>query len=782
MSRPGGLKHARRLSIFGIGSGSGDSSDQPDRWPQAAAGASNPLSMSVSSVPSAKSTDLPLRRTQTNSGLSRTSSKKLTKKAPPRPATSSVDITSGEGKEGDSVSVRKQKSLKLRVAVSLSTLFVPKPRKKNGKKDALAGLDGIGYYCKPSRDSRDNEGTEIETQYSYISRSPSPPSPNIRPPSGLGRAAESVDLAAYVREERERSLRASSLFAKSTLSRTPSHTASLAGTAASHTPSTMGHGSPQTDTPDTSVTHYLESKSTLGREEDEVTCEDATVGSICLKFPSPPPSPAVATIPRPSLVQAIRHTASYCALSDLPALARANRAFTPPTRSALYEHIDTNDLPENESDFTEFGARLDKSCRRLLLASLYDNEHLAALVKSIRWTCSPGSSAATLSPTSSISSQHRSIPRRAPIVSISASPEEQVLPRVIARLQHLKTLSLVHPPPSFLLHFLPSTASPRKSPRATPIPSPCPSPSPCSSPLPPVDAPSLPKLEELSLSGRTTVSTSFSTLLVRFLERHPDIHTLSLPDVFCLPIPVIAPRLAPSNSSHTSLSSPKRSPSHPVPPVPPLPPTLALNNLALQNRKDASGPPVLPHLTKLTAPLTLAKQLVPGRPVRVLDVEVATSVFEGLRPAEVARCFASTVFDRPRLRAVSLSLSPSLPSPASSASTPVTPTSLAESTDGDGAGKSPASLSGIGKRGFGADLAVGVGVPQGIKELRIRCSAKVDGRTVGRFLNAIGTELGTTIEMLGLGWAGNDSVCRLPLILTGKAKLTGSSFPSFVLC
>jgi hypothetical protein len=52
-----------------------------------------------------------------------------------------------------------------------------------------------------------------------------------------------------------------------------------------------------------------------------------------------------------------------------------------------------------------------------------------------------------------------------------------------------------------------------------------------------------------------------------------------------------------------------------------------------------------------------------------------------------------------------------------------------------------------------------------LRSLRIRCTAKVDARTIGRLLNALGAEVGMSLRALAIGWSGLDTVQFLLSIL-----------------
>lgn len=105
---------------------------------------------------------------------------------------------------GASHSLKRNRSLKLKIA--LANIFAPKPSRSK--------IVGILHETEERKSSRKigrgigNERSNVQS-YLYVSRSPSPPSPEIRPPSGLGQIASSVDLSEYVEEEREASLMAS---------------------------------------------------------------------------------------------------------------------------------------------------------------------------------------------------------------------------------------------------------------------------------------------------------------------------------------------------------------------------------------------------------------------------------------------------------------------------------------------------------------------------------------------------------------------------------------------
>ncbi|KAH8114743.1 hypothetical protein DFH11DRAFT_1841094 [Phellopilus nigrolimitatus] len=625
-SRP---KHMRRLSLFGLGAPRSVAPDELTPRP-----IMNASSVALSQEPS-DDRDIS-RKAQENNHP--TATRKLSKKRkskplphPPTPlpietslasfSSSSAHLSEVRHDSHKPPPLREKKSLKLHMA--LSSIFVPKTSRKKVA-GFLDGLDGIsGGKATGNRDD-DEEKTQ-----SYISRSPSPLSPEIRPPSGLGQIASSLDLSTYAQEDRDGSYLPS-------VSRSTSRTPSV-----SIPPSYSA-------TPSTSPAHVPMKMSE--------SCDSA--GDLSY-------NPGTGTAPSQSLIDVLQLCVHCYSFASLSCLARTNRAFLKFARSALYANINSDDLPDDETR------------RRRILETLVNNQEVAECVKSMRWICrnDPSSSSSP----SSISSRH-SIPRRAPNVSISSSPEEYILPRVFSLIPNLTSLTLVHPHSSLLQSFLPVRPT-----RSSPAPP---------SPL------ALSSLTSLTLSGRTTLSTAFSAVLLRFLELHPNIRELNLPDVFCLPMSS-SPR---TGSSPSSPSSPTDS----IPPVPPLPSSFTF-------LKDKEAPAtILPNLSRLTAPLTLATQLVPGRPVRAVDIELATSLYEGLRPAEVARAFAATVH-----------------------------------TDGlDWQAVRETQQAG-GASGTGVN-----GMP--LRELRIRCTAKVDGRTIGRLLNALGAELGAGLEVLAIGWSGLD--------------------------
>lgn len=118
---------------------------------------------------------------------------------------------------------------------------------------------------------------------------------------------------------------------------------------------------------------------------------------------------------------------------------------------------------------------------------------------------------------------------------------------------------------------------------------------------------------------------------------------------------------------------------------------------------------------------------MPGRPLHRVDIELATSVYEGLRPADAARSLgAAEGFVRLK--------TPTMPN--------------------DGADWRSARHA----RRTGYSSPNGLKAPT-LKELRIRCTAKVDGRTIGRMLSAVASEVGSQLEHLAIGWSGMERVC-----------------------
>ncbi|KAI5117455.1 hypothetical protein M0805_005832 [Coniferiporia weirii] len=668
-SRP---KHVRRLSLFGLGSSQPLSPDELTPRQNANASFSFPLPPGNKQVDGKGAS----RKAQPKPGAPLT--RKLSKKRPikplppppsssPPPVSKSISsksfssLTSAQladhGHEPEKLSgasLRKKPSLNLRLA--LTTIFVPKPSRTKVA-GILRGVEGIsGGRTNNVRNGGD------ERSYTYTSRSPSPPSPEIRPPSGLGQIASSIDLSTYAQEEREGSLLAS-------LSRSESRAPSIM-VSVSFLPSSNAS---------TNASLINEPLKWAGSE----SCE--SIGELLSRITQQEP-----TAPSQKLIDVLQLTTKYCLPGSLFCLSHTCRAFLGAARDSLYANIDSDDLQEKENR------------KRRMLETLVSNPEVASRVRSFRWVCSNTSSSPLLS---SVSSKH-SIPRRAPNISISSSPEEYILPRVLSLLPNVNTLILVQPPPSLLVALLPARQSQR-----SPCPSPQSIPSQLQSLLPPLSS-----LSSLTLSGRTTLSTAFGAILVRFLELHPGITELNLPDVFCLPIPTSS---RPGSSSPSPSHSPHSSPIDGVPPVPPLP------SYFLTVKEKEPLLEILPKLTRLTAPLTLATQLIPGRPLRAVDIELTTSLYEGLRPIEIAQSLADAGIKTTRNK----------------------------QADVNWRAARQARRAGFGK---GTTL----------RELRIRCTAKVDGRTIGRVLNAVGTEVGASLEVLAIGWSGPENGLHEQLTLS----------------
>ncbi|THH08512.1 hypothetical protein EW145_g2667 [Phellinidium pouzarii] len=567
-------KHARRLSLFGLGSSPQPTLDELTPRPYMNASFSLPP-IKTGKHPDDRDTSRKMQ-SNNNPSLSRKLSKKKKPLPPPpspsTPASKNFSISSIQladhghepGKRHGS-SLSRKASINLKVA--FTTMFSPKPSRSK--------VAGILHSVEGNAGGRpdDARADSEEKAYVYISRSPSPPSPEIRPPSGLGQIASSVDLSTYAQDEREGSLLAS-------LSRSESRTPSVVLSVSSL---------PSPDaTANTSLAH--------GPVKSIKSC------SSFVESLYEPASQECAT-PSQKLIDVLQLSSLYCSPESLSCLACTCRTFLSTSRDSLYVSINSDDLHEDEKR------------RRRVLETLASNTEVASRVRRFRWVCLN----MPASPSSSISAK-RNIPRRAPNVSISSSLEEYILPRVLTLIPNIVALDLIQPPSSLLTALLP-VAKTQRSPYSPP-----------SSPSPQLQLqpPSFASLTSLALSGRTTLSTTFAAILVRILEMHPGISDLSLPDVFCLPI------LAPPRPSSSLSSSSNSSPIDGIPPVPPLPPFFSS-----VKGKDTSSM-ILPNLTRLTAPLTLATQLVPGRPLRVVDIELATTLYEGLQPIEAARFLAAS--------------------------------------------------------------------------------------------------------------------------------------------
>lgn len=175
---------------------------------------------------------------------------------------------------------------------------------------------------------------------------------------------------------------------------------------------------------------------------------------------------------------------------------------------------------------------------------------------------------------------------------------------------------------------------------------------------------------------------------------------------------------------------------------------------------------MLPNLTRLTAPLTLATQLVPGRPLRIVDIELTTSLYEGLRPAEVLRALseAKEFQKKPEpgdaqvvnWRAGRLARRAGIGSIKETS--PVNPrTSPCPSDDLRCTSWKAARLARRAGINDAKQRQMETAVSS-LREIRIRCTAKVDGRTIAKMLNAVGAELGGVLETLAIGWSGTEKV------------------------
>ncbi|KAL5519841.1 hypothetical protein ACEPAG_1501 [Sanghuangporus baumii] len=702
--------HSRRLSLFGLGPSqplsSGEQTPRPNTTASFALSISSSASKQVDGKPVAYEPQrAPIRRKLSKRRKSGQKNQELVP-SPPASNYSHSNLQLSELSHESDVaytnhtrSILKRKT-SMNVRAALQSIFTPRPSRKS-----VAGMGIVGGRAVERHKENGRK------PYYYESRSPSPPSPEIRPPSGLGQIASSVDLSTYVQEEYEASLL---------------------------------HSLPGEDSRAASIIHFIPtppSDDTTANGSPATNCarslKSECTGELFYQPTSQPPSE-----PSEELIKVLDLAMPYFPPHSLSSVAVASRTFLHSARIALYTNVDSDDVGDDEKR------------RRGILQTITSNAELAGMVKSLRWVCAhvPISSA-----NSSLNTK-RSIPRRMPTVSISLSPEEFVLPRVLAFLPSLETLVLLQPQRSILQSFIPSHSSTR-SPGASPTSSP-------SQSLPSL----LTSLRSLTLAGRTTVSTSFGSVLVHFLELHPGIRELNLPDIFCLPDVHSLSCHGSNSSSHSS--SPVSTPGHElIPPGPALQPCYS----SMMKNQESLIPTLLPNLTRISAPLTLATQLVPGRPLRVVDIELSTSLYEGLRPAEVARSLAETR-DIPiknqsedgktvNWRAARHSRRFGTGStPTSPLRTPL-PLSPLPSTPSPGE-ETKFSNWKAARQARRAGITNAAEQKPSLRELTVRCTAKVDCRTIGRLLIALGKELGEVLEVLVIRWCGSESDLHTQLTLT----------------
>ncbi|KAL5501786.1 hypothetical protein ACEPAH_9046 [Sanghuangporus vaninii] len=701
--------HSRRLSLFGLGQSqplsSGEQTPRPNTTASFALSISSPAAKQVDGKRAAyEAQGAPIRRKLSKRRKPGQKNQELAS-SPPASNYSHSNLQLSELSHESDVAYTNQTRSTLRrktsmnVRAALQSIFIPRPSRKS--------VAGMGIGGKPVERRKGNG----RKPYYYESRSPSPPSPEIRPPSGLGQIASSVDLSTYVQEEYEASL-LRSLSGEN--SRDPSVVHFI--------PTPPSDDATANGSPATNRARSLKGEST---------------GELFYQPTSQPPSE-----PSEELITVLDLAMPYFSPHSLSSIAVASRGFLRSARIALYTNIDSDDVGDDEKR------------RRGILQTITGHAELASMVKSLRWVCTH----APISSSNSSLNTKRSIPRRMPTISISSSPEEFVLPRVFNLLPNLENLVLLQPQRSILQSFIPSH-SPARSPGASPTFSP-------SQSLPSL----LTSLRSLTLAGRTTVSTSFGSVLVRFLELHPGIRELILPDMFCLPDAHTLSRHGSSSSSHSS--SPISTPGHElIPPVPALPSCYS----PVMKNQEPLIPTLLPNLTRISAPLTLATQLVPGRPLRVVDIELSTSLYEGLRPAEVAHSLAEarSILNKNQSedgkavnwraarhsRRFGTGSTPTSPLPTLTPTSPLPPTP----SPGEEAKITNWKAARQARR---AGITTAAEQKPSLRELTVRCTAKVDCRTIGRLLIALGKELGEVLEVLVIRWFGSESDLHIQLTLT----------------
>ena len=161
----------------------------------------------------------------------------------PRPSLTSVEVVDPDINIDNASSIHsatpssfsRKKSFKLRMTNSIAGVFSPRSKKPsltastysqrfddgNGNAEnirvsgALEGLWSRGRKMSSSWRSRKEsekksrrsgiENQDISITYTYVSRSPSPPSPEIRPPSGLGQMSDMSRPNSYVEEDGQES-------------------------------------------------------------------------------------------------------------------------------------------------------------------------------------------------------------------------------------------------------------------------------------------------------------------------------------------------------------------------------------------------------------------------------------------------------------------------------------------------------------------------------------------------------------------------------------------------
>ncbi|KLO09677.1 hypothetical protein SCHPADRAFT_1000104 [Schizopora paradoxa] len=592
---------------------------------------------------------------------------------------------------------RARRSLKMRVAVTLSGIFVPKPKTKR-KGGALDGVDGV--FCEREladraarkgrsflngalsrgRKTLDEDSEAQEIRYSYISRSPSPPSPEIRPPSGLGRINPNADLSdvgGMGFREGNYSFTASatnlglvgaqSPYDESKLSPTravfpprplasPDGTQSLSRTSQTPTPTpshaTSACSSPITNRPSIdslSDIFYSPPPQAITLVKDGLPSRSASLPSPdAQKLDSPissnlaptssmrgkplplipatgtldilfPPSPALSPPLSKSHAARVLGTKSPFTTECLQKIT----PFLPPSSLASLACVSRSFCravrPALYATITF--DEVNPTSRKRCLLTLGSKREIAKFVESFSWNALVTLEDYTDEEEYSFSDEDEGC-------DVGESKPD-LLARVISNLVCLRALTLVLSKNTHkLLHHVRS------------------------------------QLTSFSSTGLS--STACALFLSTWLPTQPSLTHLSLPDVFCFPL-ASAPTSPLSSSTSSSVSS-----------------------LSKSSSSNALAPPIprtVPFLTSFSGTTSLASILVPSRPVSCVELYVSQTLYDGLRPNEVMRC-------------------------------------LIQST-----------------------------AP--LKELRVRVTGKVDARTLGKVISSAGAQLGSGIEILGVtGWEG----------------------------
>ncbi len=539
---------------------------------------------------------------------------------------------------------RMRRSLKMRVAVTLSGIFVSKPKTK-GKGGGGGTLDGIdGIYCereladRAARKGRflngaltrgrkplDAESDGQEISYSYISRSPSPASPEIRPPSGLGRIDPNADLSdvgGMGFRELDGTYRFTSSCTNLGLSavgvQSPYDESKLSPTRAVFPsqplagPDTAQSFSRTSQTPTPTPSHAtsacsspITNRPSLDSLSDIFYSPPPPVTTLTKDVPSrsaslPPlstqtrdtansirtPNSSQRGKPLPSLPVATLDMLFPPSPALSPPLSKAHAARELGTKSAftgkclqvVLQYLPCSSLAALACVSRSFCRtvrpalysvisfdELHSTSRRRCLFILASKREIAKLVETFSWNALVVLDDNDADEEDSFSDHDEG--------QDAGDSKPDVLARAISNLTSLKSLTLAL---SKNTHKL-----------LTHVHS---------------------QLTSFSSTGLS--SSACALFLSTWLPTQPSLTHLSLPDVFCFPLSS-APT-SPLSSSTSSVSS--------------------------RSSSVAPAPPTVPRLSSFSGTTSLASILVPSRPVSSVELHLSQTLYDGLRPNEVMRC------------------------------------------------------------------------------------------------------------------------------------------------